>query len=460
MAQKIAPNKNRVIVGLGLTGLSCAQFFSARKLPFVIMDSRNAPPALAQFRQKFPHVPCVLGRLDKEILCAADEIVVSPGVALEEEPIAQAIKQGVAVKGDIDLFREVIKKPLIAITGSNGKTTVTTLVGEMAKAAQLRVAVAGNIGVPVLDLLDEYGAERDDIDLYVLELSSFQLERLQTLAAEVAVVLNVSADHMDRYDSLQAYHAAKQRIFIGARQAVVNRRDKLSEPLGREKVQRVSFGLDEPTGSNFGVIARPGGQYLAAGKQLLMPVDKLKIPGQHNMENALAALALGHCAGFPMDSMLQVLEGFSGLPHRCQFVRSYQGVDYFNDSKGTNVGATVAAVEGLCATTLRKVVLIAGGDGKGADFSPLADVVSQYVRAAVLIGKAAQELAETLREKIKTVFAETMDSAVRSASTLAEPGDIVLLSPACASFDMFKGYEDRGNAFVAAVAKLAVEEGV
>ena len=459
-----AEQKQTVIVGLGLTGLSCARFLQARGCDFVIMDSRLQTPQLEAFNNEFPQHDCLLGQLDESVLAGAAEIIVSPGVSLQEPAIAKAINKGVAVKGDIDLFNEVISKPVVAITGSNGKSTVTTLVGEMAKACGLRVAVAGNIGLAVLDLLDEHGEERKDIDLYVLELSSFQLERLEHLAADVAVVLNLSADHMDRYESMETYHQAKQRIFIGARQAVVNRGDHFSA--ASSELKQISYGLDKAQAGQYGLISIDSRKHLAYGEQALLAVDELKVAGSHNIENTLAALALGQAVDLNREKMLEALKNFTGLAHRCQFVRSLQGVDYINDSKGTNVGATRAAVEGYGESYInnankgdRNIVLIAGGEGKGADFSALREVIGQYVNVVVLIGQAAKTLAAVFSGVSKVLFAESMDAAVATASLQAKPGDVVLLSPACASFDMFDNYEARGECFIAAVNNLVAGQG-
>jgi UDP-N-acetylmuramoylalanine--D-glutamate ligase len=387
------------------------------------------------------------------MLANAAELIVSPGVSLQEPAIAAAMARGVAVCGDIDLFvRELAQRekpvPLIAITGSNGKSTVTTLVGEFARAAGLNVGVGGNLGTPALALLD------DAHQLYVLELSSFQLERAQPLNATVATVLNVSPDHMDRYPNLLAYHQAKHRIFRGARQVVVNRDDNLSQPLLAQGVVEWSFGFGEPDFKGFGLREEGGGQWLAFERQPLLPVNELKIAGAHNVANALAALALGHAAGLPLAVMVEVLRNFTGLPHRCQLVGEAREVRFYDDSKGTNVGATVAAVEGLCRGGDTRVVLIAGGVGKGAEFDGLRPVLAQYGRAAVLIGEAAPQLQHTLQGTLPLQTAGDMTDAVTSAALLAQPGDCVLLSPACASFDMFDNYAHRGEVFAQAVRRL------
>lgn len=450
----IASDKQRVIVGLGPTGLSCARHLAALGLPFAVVDSRESPPALAQFRAEFPAAPLHLGGFDSALLRSAGELIVSPGVALEEPAIAAASAGGVPVCGDIDLFVRALAQrqpvpPLVAITGSNGKSTVTTLVGEMARAAGRRAGVGGNLGTPALELL------ADDSELYVLELSSFQLERAQPLDAEVATVLNVSPDHMDRYADLQAYHRAKHRIFRGCRQVVVNRGDALSQPLLARGVALWSFGLDAPDRRAFGLRERGGERWLAFENEYLMPVSQLKIFGEHNIANVLAALALGHASGLPMAAMLEALRHFAGLPHRCQWVAERRGVRFYNDSKGTNVGATVAAVAGLSAAAGGgRVVLIAGGVGKGADFAALAPALRQHGRAAVLIGEAADAIAQALGDAVPQVRAASMEEAVAQAGRLAAPGDCVLLSPACASFDMFDNYAHRGDVFVAAVRAL------
>jgi UDP-N-acetylmuramoylalanine--D-glutamate ligase len=457
-----APTKHRIVVGLGQTGLSCARYLARRGESFAVVDSRPNPPGLDAFRREFPHLELRLGEFSAEQLSAAAELIVSPGVALTEPAIAAAQAAGVDVCGDIDLFvRELAAAPVpvVAITGSNGKSTVTTLVGAMAQAAGRNVGVGGNLGVPALDLLDPRR------DLYVLELSSFQLERLHTLRAEVATVLNISPDHMDRYASVLDYRRAKHRIFNDCRQVVVNRDDPLSEVADSVAVKRWSFGLDEqgfdvPGEHGFGIVLRAGARHLAFEGEPLLPVSKLRIAGSHNIANALAALALGHAAGLPFAAMLDALQAFGGLPHRCQLVAEHAGVGFYDDSKGTNVGATVAAIEGLCKDSAGKVVLIAGGVGKGAEFDALAPVLQNHGRAAVLIGEAAPALQQLLDGVLPLSRADDMASAVRCCGEFAQAGDKVLLSPACASFDMFDNYVQRGEVFSAAVRRYVESHGV
>lgn len=444
----ITTDKQRIIVGLGKTGLSVARYLAGRGLPFAVADTRDNPPGLDQLKRFAPMTDLHLGELDAELLCKASELVVSPGIALATPALAQAKASGVSLIGDVELFAREARAPIIAITGSNAKSTVTTLVGNMASAAGKRVAVGGNLGTPALDLLD------DKAELYVLELSSFQLETTDRLNAEVATVLNVSEDHMDRYPSLLAYHQAKHRIFRGARQIVVNRDDDLSRPLVADQLPCWTFGLSRPDFKGFGLLDKDGQSCLAFQFEALMPVAELKIKGAHNQANALAALALGQAAGLPMAAMLDALRQFTGLPHRCQWVGQAAGVDYYNDSKATNVGAALAAINGFAAALPGKQVLIAGGEGKGADFAPLNAAVQQHCRAVVLLGRDAPLLAKALVGSVPLIHVASLSAAVTAAAAAAQPGDMVLLSPACASLDMFRNFEERGELFASAVAGL------
>ncbi|KPA93059.1 UDP-N-acetylmuramoyl-L-alanine--D-glutamate ligase [Pseudomonas sp. RHF3.3-3] len=445
----IASDHFRIVVGLGKSGMSLVRFLANRGVAFAVADTRENPPELATLRRDYPQVEVRCGELDVEFLCRADELYVSPGLALATPALQAAAARGVKLSGDIELFARNAKAPIVAITGSNAKSTVTTLVGEMAAAAGKRVAVGGNLGTPALDLLG------DDIELYVLELSSFQLETTDQLNAAVATVLNISEDHMDRYSGLPAYHLAKHRIFRGAKQVVVNRQDALSRPLMSEGLPCWTFGLGKPDFKAFGLREEGGEKYLAFEFQNLMPVRELKIRGAHNQSNALAALALGHAVGLPFDAMLSSLRTFGGLEHRCQWVREHNGVNYYNDSKATNVGAALAAIEGLGADIDGKLVLVAGGDGKGADFSALRAPVAAHCRAVVLLGRDAELLARALGDEVPLIRVQTLDEAVRRSAELARDGDAVLLSPACASLDMFRNFEERGRLFASAVEGLA-----
>lgn len=450
MSQLIASSELTAVIGMGATGMSVARFLTREKQRCIMLDTRQAPSNLECFKQEFPGAPYELGELSRETLCGASKIVLSPGLSLREPAIQAAIADGVPVVGDIQLFVDSVDAPLVAITGSNGKSTVTTLVGEMLKQAGKRVAVGGNLGTPALDLL----ATEDKADCYVLELSSFQLETVAKLNAEIATVLNVSRDHMDRYSGLPDYHAAKQRIYFGAKKIVINRDDPLTQPPLAPNAQVYSFGLGKPDLKQFGLLTQQAELFLAFGLKKLISAREVKLAGKHNLANALAALAIGQHLGLPMETMLEVLRSFTGLPHRCQWVASKNSVDFINDSKGTNVGATLAALHGL-ARLPSKIVLIAGGEGKGADFEPLGDAIREYARAVVCIGSDGDRIAAIAGSVgVETFPATSMNQAVDQAFVQAQAGDVVLLSPACASFDMFKDYQDRGNQFVAAVREV------
>jgi len=444
----IASDQFRIVVGLGKSGMSVVRHLARRGQPFAVVDTRANPPELATLQAQYPEIEVRCGELDVDFLCRASELLVSPGLAVSTPALQAAAARGVKLSGDIELFAREARAPIVAITGSNAKSTVTTLVGEMAQAAGRKVAVGGNLGTPALDLLN------DDVELYVLELSSFQLETTEQLNAEVATCLNVSEDHMDRYAGLPAYHQAKHRIFRGARQVVVNRDDRLSRPLVGEEVPVWSFGLGKPDFKGFGLIEENGEKHLAFQFEVLMPARELKMRGAHNQSNALAALALGHAVGLPFAAMLQTLRTFAGLPHRCQWVGERAGVSYYDDSKATNVGAALAAIGGLGADIDGKLVLIAGGDGKGADFSALREPIGRHCREVILLGRDAGRLASTLQGAVALKQVQGLEEAVQRATECALPGDAVLLSPACASLDMFRNFEERGRLFAAAVEAL------
>lgn len=443
----IVSDRRTLVVGLGKTGLSCVRYLCEQGRDVAVADSRMEPPGLDELRAGWPELPLYLGGFDGELFAGFNELVVSPGISIAEPAIRRATEKGAVIRGDIDLFAEAAEAPIIAITGSNGKTTVTTLVGAMARAAGRRVEVGGNIGTPALDLLGR-GA-----DLYVLELSSFQLETTYELNALAATVLNVSDDHMDRYPTKMAYFQAKQRIFNGCQNAVVNLDDALSTPMARDTLRFLCFGFHRVNPDTFSTRDDDEGTWITFGFDNLLLAQELGLMGSHNISNVMAALALGYAAGLPMDVMLDTARTFRGLPHRCEFIRRVGDVDYINDSKGTNVGATVAAVESLVPAD-GKIVLIAGGEGKGADFSLLAEPVAAHCRAVVLIGADAGLIASALGDRVETVHAVDMGDAVRKAAKLATPGDRVLLSPACASFDMFRDYKDRGDSFRKQVERL------
>lgn len=430
----------RMIVGLGVTGLSVARYLVGQHGHFTVADSRQSPPGLDELKALDAEVDLQLGEFDARAFSDVDQLIVSPGVDVRHPAIQQAMHNGVEVLGDIELFASVARAPVVAITGSNGKSTVTSLVADMARRAGRTICAGGNLGTPALDLL--VGREPE---FYVLELSSFQLETTFSLAAHVAVVLNVSEDHFDRYEDLDGYAAAKARIYENARVKIVNRDDKLVSAMSSNSV---SFGLDTPQENDYGLREIDGKSCLVRGAEKLIGESCVGLPGRHNTANALAALAIGNAMGLPLQAMRSTLRSYEGLPHRCQRVAiGENNVTWYNDSKATNVGATLAALQGLPG----KVVLIAGGLGKDADFSPLREAVAEKARAVVLIGRDADHLARVLEGSAPIVHAKDMAEAVSEAAQLAQPDDSVLLAPACASFDMFDNYMHRGDVFTRTV---------
>jgi len=435
-----------VIVGLGRTGLSCARYLRARNWRLAVTDTRQKPPEMAGLAALDPTIPVRVGGLDARLLEGADCVVASPGVSLEEPFFVEARRRGIDIAGDIELFARAADAPVVGITGTNGKSTVTTLVGRMAARAGLRVRVGGNLGEPALDLLGTPATQ-----LYVLELSSFQLDATTSLNLKAATVLNVSPDHLDRYPSVQAYADSKARIFARCETAVINLDDPLVVAMPRPGQKTVSFSLRASIGADYAVATRDGEWWLTRRDEALLPVSAMKIKGLHNAANALASLALGDALGLAMPAMLEELSTFTGLPHRSQWVADVDGVTYINDSKGTNVGATIAAVSGMEGP----LVMIAGGDGKNQDFAVLADAFRGKVHHTVLIGRDAAAIAAALKGICTLEMCTSLEDAVRAAAKAAQPGDTVLLSPACASLDMFRDYTHRGAVFTQAVKELA-----
>lgn len=440
-----SPPRKAVIVGLGKTGVSAARHLLARGWQIAVTDSRREPPGRETLATLAPQVPCRFGGFDSALLDGADIVVASPGVAPSESVLREATARGLDVVGDIELFAREATAPVVGITGTNGKSTVTTLVGRMAARAGIRVAVGGNLGTPALDLLEQSAPA-----LYVLEISSFQLDTTHSLRLRAGVVLNLSADHLDRYGDLQTYGAAKARIYRDCETAVVNLDDpRVVEMPGAGQAAR-GFSIDLARRADYGLIVDRGETWLAIAGEPVLAVSAMRIAGLHNVANALAALALGEAAGLPREAMLEELREFTGLPHRSQWVGERRGVRFINDSKGTNVGATLAAVAGMPGA----LVVIAGGDGKGQDFSPLAQAFAARVRLAVLIGRDAPRLAAALAGRCRVEICASLEEAVTIAAQSAQPGDTVLLSPACASLDMFRDYAHRGERFAAAVEAL------
>lgn len=428
-----------VIVGLGITGLSCVDFFMARGVVPKVIDSRSNPPGIDKLPEQ---VERWVGDINVHWLLAADLIVLSPGVALSHPAVSAAAAEGIEIVGDVELFCREAQAPIVAITGSNGKSTVTSLVGEMSRAAGWQTAVGGNIGLPVLSLLNP------QVQLYVLELSSFQLETTHSLRATAATILNVTEDHMDRYPlGFQQYRAAKLRIYEHAKHCVVNVDDAMTMPVRGVDPRCISFGV---TFGDYHLNQQQGQTWLRAKGEKVLNSDEMTITGQHNLTNALAALALAEAVGVPRASCLKALTTFTGLAHRYQLVHRHAGVEWINDSKATNVGSTEAALKGMkCQGTLW---LLLGGDGKSADFSPLERLIQGNNIKVYCFGRDA-ELLYALRPDV-SVKVDTLDDAMHAISQQVSKGDVVLLSPACASLDQFKNFEQRGERFAALAKEL------
>ncbi len=444
--RKPAPSKvDNLVFGLGLTGMSVARYLKRNGIEAVFVDSRREPPALDELHDLLPDVEVVLGDSAAVGLKNINRVIASPGVADSEPLLAAARECGIDIVSDIELFAQEARAAIVAVTGSNGKSTVTTLLALMCDAAGKTALAGANLGEPALDLL-----EQDEPDFYVLELSSFQLQRTNSLPAKVAVLLNITADHLDWHESEKNYRKAKYRIFKNADAAVIGRADPdIAKHVGNG-TRIVSFGLDAPEDGHYGLLQEDGTAFLARGDQLLLATTELALVGRHNQLNALAALAAGELMGLDLSAMLQVLTEFPGLPHRMQLVARKKGIDFINDSKATNISAAVASIESIDGI----IVLIAGGEAKGGDFNDLSKALSERLRAAVLIGSDADQIADALGNEAPVHIASDIDEAVVQAATYAESGDTVLLAPACASFDQFPNYKARGDAFGAAVRGL------
>lgn len=440
----------KTVIGLGLTGLACVRYLTRCGIAVAVTDSRDDPPGLAILQQEFPDIPVAVGEFSTAFLENADELIVSPGVSIKHPLITRQIERGVKVSGDIELFAREVKKPVIAITGSNGKTTITTLVGLMIEAAGYNATLCGNIGNPVLDLLTEQSP-----DFYVMELSSFQLETTHSLFSTVAVITNMTPDHMDRYHNYDDYIAAKQRIYQHCQHAIVNADQPEIWQALPNLTPTFSFTLHPPAHDHqFGIIREQGHYYLAQGTKRLLKAEKMKLKGWHHLQNALIALAIGQTIGLPMPQMLATLTQFAGIAHRCQWVATKQGVSWYNDSKATNIGATIAAIKSLNMSHQGKIILIAGGDAKGADLSSLQQPVAEGIAHVMLFGQDASQIEKVLTGWVPITRVEDLSAAVAQAAKVAQSGDMVLLSPACASYDMFQNFEHRGNVFMQLVNEL------
>ena len=445
-----AQHFDTLVLGLGRTGLSCVNYLAGLGERTGVADTRQEPPGLPDLEQRYPGTPFFAGEFDPALLCRARRLIVSPGIAPGHPAIRAAARAGVEVLGDVELFCRNVNAPLVAVTGSNGKSTVVSLLQQMIARAGLRAGVGGNIGTPALDLLSGPAP-----DWYVLELSSFQLETLRSHRPAAATVLNVSADHLDRHKDMADYAHAKQNVYAGDGAMIINLDDDVVRAMLRPERSAVSYSLTRPD-ADFRAGARAGEPWLFHGGEALVRQSELMIRGRHNLANVLACLALGSALGLPLPAMLDAARRFTGLPHRCERVAAFNGVNWINDSKGTNVGATLAALQGL-GDGRRNIVLIAGGDGKGADFSPLAGAVGKHVKAVILTGSSAKDIAAAVPDHGSVSYATGMEAAVATAFRLAQPGDTVLLSPACASTGMFTDFAERGEAFRRYVTGLTAE---
>ena len=447
----IGSDRIRAVVGLGATGLSCVRFLHSKGIEFFVVDSRENPPGLAEAKKLCPADKIFTGDLSVLETLGVSELYVSPGIALSTPVLKRLAESGVAMRGDIDLFCDYTETPFIAITGSNAKSTVTTLVAELLNACGKKALAGGNLGLPALDLLST------SADFYVLELSSFQLETTHALKADLACLLNVSEDHMDRYQDLYEYQRVKQKVYRGCKAAVCNKQDILTAPLLAENTPVRAFTTKSPDLKEYGILPDSDGVWLCRGVQRLYHSTNISLQGSHNHANVLAALAMIELLGEDVlnPAIATALANFKGLPHRCETVRQLNGVTYINDSKGTNVGATLAALEGLGDSTKKNLYLILGGEGKGADFSPLCKALQDFVCKLYVFGRDAQVIAKDVSSSgVELVFAEDLAEIVAQVALQAQQGDIVLFSPSCASFDMYKNYEARGEHFAQLVAEL------
>lgn len=453
----LQPEAHHVVIGLGKTGLSCIGFLQARGIKVSVVDSRLLPPELSACQQCFPDLPIRCGPFTAEDLADADVLVLSPGLSTADPSVLACHQKGVPIIGDIELFARVAQSPIVAITGTNGKSSVTTLLGDMAKEAGWVTRVGGNIGIPALSLIQE-----EEPDLYVLELSSFQLETTFSLKPKIATILNLTPDHIDRHPNFEHYCEIKQGVYKNCQMALFNRAAPLTHPNAAALAQpllQISFGLDAPKAGEVGIKKIAGIDWFTIGNQCLLPVDALSLKGSHQVANTLAAIAMGWAIELPFDAMCRAIKKFEGLPHRCQWVGRHKGVTFINDSKSTNPGACITAVQGLVPEIPNKIVLLLGGEDKQADFYVLREIIQAHVRTVVVFGADATKIKATIQDIVDVRPANTLDDAFDIAVNMAHTGDVVLLSPACASFDQFPNYQARGKHFEDRVkAKLRIKE--
>ena len=447
MDQSLMRNESqKIIYGLGDTGLSTARYLYSKGDRFCVYDTFKNPPLLKTLKKEMPDIRFFSGKQRLPEAVGQIEILLSPGVSPVDSFLRNAISAGATVKSDLDLFFLEVDVPVVGITGSNGKSTVTELVGKMAQESGFEAAVGGNLGPPALELLE------NNAEMFILELSSFQLENSGPLNLSVAAILNLSPDHLDRHKTMASYRSAKERIFSRCKTAVINFTDEITYSNNLNDCEVLKWGFDEPASGAIGLSGEFPNVYICFGKRKIMRVDEVRLTGKHNLANSLAALAIGISSGFSIESMCRVLKDFSGLAHRCELILSKAGVDWINDSKATNVGATRAALEGL--GDKKNVVLIAGGVAKGANFESLLVPIKKHCKQVILIGESAIKISETISHEVKVSRVTSIEEAVQLSKNISAAGDLVLLSPACSSLDMFQNYIDRGNTYARAVLDI------
>ena len=441
--------KNRIVMGLGSTGQSYIRYFNRLGLKFSVVDSRESPPNINEINKKYPSLNLYLGEKYSSLLGTADEIYLSPGISLDDPFLTYAKQNSVRMINDIDLFISLVKAPIILITGSNGKSTVTELVGLMASENNINVQVGGNIGRPALDIIS------DNCELYILELSSFQLEMCSNLRSSVACILNISEDHLDRHVSMQNYENIKQKIYNNSKICIFNREDTSTRPKDNKNQNLISFGLDEAIGSDYGLTRKNNETFISKGENLIDNIKIFSLKGDHNLLNALSATAIADSFGISHQSISSALQKFHGLPHRCERVAEISGVTFYNDSKATNIDATIAAIKGFAKNLTGKLIILIGGKAKQDDFSRLFYLLEHINHQLVLFGESVEKIISFSKNSDDYIYANSMQSAVDNAFSASNCGDIILLSPACSSFDMFSNFEERGNSFKKNVSELS-----
>jgi UDP-N-acetylmuramoylalanine--D-glutamate ligase len=444
----ICDQKKRIVVGLGLTGQSYIRYLNNLGLKFSVVDNRESPPNIKKIKDEFPSLDLYLGKKYSSLLGHADEIYLSPGISINDPFLSEAKQNSVKIINDIDLFVGLVSAPIVLITGSNGKSTVTQLVGMMAKEAGINAQVGGNIGRPVLDILSE------DCELYILELSSFQLEMCSNLSSLVSCILNITEDHLDRHGTLQNYINIKKKIYKNSNTCIFNRDDSSTYP-SIDSNNSISFGLDKADKNNYGLIKDNDATYISKGEIKLINKKILSLSADHNVLNIMSAVAIARSLEINITSITSAINKFNGLPHRCEKVAQISGVTFYNDSKATNIGATIAAIKGFAKNLTGKLIILIGGRAKQDDFSKLFFLLETINHQLILFGESVEKILSFSKSSRNYIFADTIQSATDVAFSESKYGDIVLLSPACSSYDMFSSFEERGDVFRESVLTLS-----